>query len=117
MEMDSRPMFNHLHPGRPFPIASSLQQPVSRSMITVSQSAGSNFAQGRSSELDITPPSIDEEELQSNSDDDTNKAAASSPGGLSPGADKKKYPEYCRTLKIKGEGFHIVVIFHCINQC
>ena len=106
MEMDSRPMFNHLHPGRQFPITSSLQQPVSRAMISLSESAGSNFAQGRSPELDITPPSIDDEEIQSSSDDD-NKAVVSSNRGLSPGADKKKYPEYCQTLKIKGEDFHI----------
>ena len=93
-------MFNHFHPGRPF--SHRLQftnKPVSRAMITVSQSTGSNFAQGKSPKLDITPPSIDDEEIQSSSDDDTNKAVASSPGGLSPEADKKKYPEYCRTLK------------------
>ena len=105
--MDSRPMFNHLHPGRPFPIASSLQQPVSRAMITLSPLTESNLAQGRSPELNITPPSIDDEEIQSSSDDD-NKAVVSSPGGLSPGADKKKYPEYCRTLKIKGEEFRFL---------
>ena len=75
-------------------------------MISVSQSAESNFSQGRSPDLDVTPPSTEDEEIQSNSDDD-NKATSSSPGGLSPGTDKKKYPEYCRTLKIKGEDFHI----------
>ena len=106
MEMDSRPVFNHLHPGRPFPIASSVQKPVSRAMISLSQSTGPNFTQGRSPDLDVTPPSTEDEDIQSNSDDD-NKATASSPGGLSPGTDKKKYPEYCRTLKIKGQDFYI----------
>ena len=110
--MDSRPMFNHLHhPDRTFPQISSSLDPASRTMITLTQSRGSSLIPvvgGRSlpgePELDITPPSaMDDDEFHSNSDDDCNKVG-NSPGGLSPGSEeKKKYPDYCRTLKIKGK--------------
>ena len=81
-------------------------------------------------DLDITPPSVDDDEEEEfaesgNSDDDCGGSSkrvaavgAPSPGGeraMSPpefsplggggdvgGDEKKKYPEYCRTLKIKG---------------
>ena len=100
-------MFNHLHhPDRTFPQISSSLDPASRTMITLTQSRGSSLIPvvgGRSlprePELDITPPSaMDDDEFHSNSDDECSKV------GSSPGADdKKKYPDYCRTLKIKGK--------------
>ena len=97
-------MFNHLHQDRSFPITSGLDA-GSRTMINLTQSGGSSIIPGRSSELDITPPSMEDEEFHSNSDDDSRIGISS---GISPGEDKKKYPEYCRTIKIKGRKFEVL---------